>query len=312
LPFVCERNILSRDTFDSQLKGNNIKESMSSRTELVPSSPLKRGKKGWAPLVYPASALCGDQDNDSQKDHLFPFEENVVRAALRELLILDKSVSSDNLGLSLGTIYFRGGFTGRSYLQHVDPDRWQPLPIIKNKKSIGKKRSITMSHKAKKMAKTNSERVMEAGNDDNTWENTEKKVANAEALVDVIVLRATNDQLLEVQGRCERCQMPMARTTYLYFHAVTKVSNSLMPLTAIRRFRDVLTLPADVCMPKSFPYSWTFPFHLNLISVSSLLISLEYFFSHLKMKRCECFLATNLRPLSVIVFSWFLLNTYLM
>lgn len=167
---------------------------MSSRTELVPSSPLKRGKKGWAPLVYPGSALCGDQDNDSQKNHLFPFEENVVRAALRELLILDKSVSSDNLGLSLGTINFLGGLTGPSYLQHVDPGRWQPLPIMKNKKSIGKKRSITMSHKAKKMAKTNSERVMEAGNDHNTWENTEKKVANAQALVDVIVLRATNDQ----------------------------------------------------------------------------------------------------------------------
>ena len=77
------------------------------------------------------SALRGDQDNDSQKNHLFPFEENVVRAALRELLILDESVSPETLGLSLGTINFRGGFTGPSYLQHVDPGRWQPLPSNK-------------------------------------------------------------------------------------------------------------------------------------------------------------------------------------
>lgn len=166
-----------------------------------------RQTNGWTPLVYPAFAL---QSSEDETNPCFPLDQNVLRAAVRELLILDKSINVDTLEVSLeNTVRFRNGSSGPLYLSHVDPTRYQVVtPPKEPKKSTGvgrKKRSMRSSSLfmpvGRKKARNNTgiARNVSSGSESG-WVTVEEdandssyqhaKVPSAEALVDIIVERA--------------------------------------------------------------------------------------------------------------------------
>jgi hypothetical protein len=81
LSFTLRKNIIFSPDNVVQIKlANNVKRSMTSRMELAPSSLLKRERKRGVPLVY--CRLCvAIKAMTQETNHLFPFEESVVRAA---------------------------------------------------------------------------------------------------------------------------------------------------------------------------------------------------------------------------------------
>lgn len=145
--------------------------------ETASSTPLEkvntRQTSGWAPLVYPASALSAT-DNDSKTNPWFPLEENVLRAAIREMLILDDCVNSETLVLSLENVKFRGGMVGKRSVTS----------------SGGPKKKTKMNNRKGKKEPSKNEIDEETEASDDSCKHTEEKLPNAEALVDVIVQRS--------------------------------------------------------------------------------------------------------------------------
>lgn len=171
-----------------------------------------RNTNGWTPLVYPVSALCVNDDDSSttSKNPCFPLEKNVLRAAVRELLILDQSVDAKTLEVASETTKFRDATTGNDaavvgplYLGHLDPSRWQVI-ARSNEKSARKKRKIKPDRKIpieKKKKKTRiddgryvpseqGQGAVERAENDSSFPRTEQQVENAEALTAVIVQRS--------------------------------------------------------------------------------------------------------------------------
>ena len=83
----------------------------------------------WAPLVYPSSALLADHDS-AHTNPYFPLQADVLRAAVRELLILDNTLDAKTLSLASTTAQFcnvaeQKRVVGPRYLVHVNPCRWE-------------------------------------------------------------------------------------------------------------------------------------------------------------------------------------------
>jgi hypothetical protein len=173
---------------------------------------------GWMPLVYPASALFTDETGPEKTTNpSFPLHPDVLRAAVRELLILDRTVDARTIALSLMTARFRDRCAtdmasdhavGPQYLRHVDPSRWDLLTEEKKAKA-GKKRitvASVLSRKKKRGEDDNrhfksNEHASRA--DAASWplQNQHvamedscyyirEKVQNAEALTEIIVKRS--------------------------------------------------------------------------------------------------------------------------
>lgn len=174
---------------------------------------------GWMPLVYPASALfTGESGHEETTNPYFPLHPDVLRAAVRELLILDRTVDARTLALSLTTARFRDKCAtemasdravGPKYLRYVDPSRWDLLPEEKKKAKAGSKRitaASVLSRKKKRGEDDNrhfKSNEHESRADSASWPlqnqhaNKEdscyyirEKVQNAEALTEIIVRRS--------------------------------------------------------------------------------------------------------------------------
>ena len=142
---------------------------------------------GWTPLAYPISALVTNVpittvahvDDAAQRNPFFPLHKDVLRAATRELLILDGSIESKTLKLTLKTARFRKPTTdvnvsesiesehtviGPHYLNHAKSDLYihccgeelnlnQPKRTRKRKASKAIQRSNKYNRKGKKDSK---------------------------------------------------------------------------------------------------------------------------------------------------------------
>ena len=176
---------------------------------------------GWMPLAYPASALLSGETGAGQKTNpYFPLHEDCLRAAVRELLILDKTVDARTLALSLTTARFRDRsktemasdsvVVGPQYLRHSDPSRWDLLPTVKKTK-VGTKRTASFSVMSRKKKKREDDlrhsepddcacrnesvslplqHQLAVDTDHDSCYYIREKVQNAESLTDTIVKRS--------------------------------------------------------------------------------------------------------------------------
>lgn len=175
---------------------------------------------GWMPLVYPASALLfGETGAEEKTNPYFPLHEDCLRAAVRELLILDKTVDARTLALSLTTARFLDRSTtemasdhsvvGPQYLRHVDPSRWELLPTEKKTKGIKRIAAASVMSRKKKNRENDLRRSEPddhaSGTESDSWPLQDQpvndtgrdsfyyireKVQNAESLTDTIVERS--------------------------------------------------------------------------------------------------------------------------
>lgn len=92
---------------------------------------------GWTPLAYPSSAIVvADHEQDSNSSNLnkhFPLHQDVLLAAIRELLILDRSIDKMTLEVIGGGKYTANDdtskkqkSTARRYLRHIVDDAAEP------------------------------------------------------------------------------------------------------------------------------------------------------------------------------------------
>jgi hypothetical protein len=134
---------------------------------------LRWRSTGWTPLAYPASSLiinASSYDSISVTDStevnpFFPLDKDVLRAAMREMLILDGSICADTLKLKQGrTRRFRkssdsqmnGSETcfavGPPYVSHMDPTKWNPVkedPITIRAETIVAENAVNTESKRK-------------------------------------------------------------------------------------------------------------------------------------------------------------------
>lgn len=109
---------------------------------------LRWRSTGWTPLAYPASALVDNPnglietnvamtDNTVRINEYFPLNRNVLRAATREILILEGSLKSETLELVHTPVYNYSkspelqvnevgkiNYLGPAYVQHLYPRMW--------------------------------------------------------------------------------------------------------------------------------------------------------------------------------------------
>jgi hypothetical protein len=96
---------------------------------------LRWRSTGWTPLAYPASALVLNSsmaDTVTEVNPFFPLDKDVLRAAVRELLILDGSLDPGNLKLKEDRIRFesfdvqmtKGVGVGPVYAFHLQSGKW--------------------------------------------------------------------------------------------------------------------------------------------------------------------------------------------
>lgn len=105
---------------------------------------LRWRSTGWTPLAYPASALFVDSagpsssvtvanSNPTEVNPYFPLDTDVLRAAIRELLILDGSLHADTLTLKEQLIRFESSDAQIThvvavlpfYSFHLQPGQWK-------------------------------------------------------------------------------------------------------------------------------------------------------------------------------------------
>lgn len=137
---------------------------------------------GWTPLAYPISALVTNArittvahvDDAAQLNPFFPLHKDVLRAATRELLILDGSIESKTLKLSSKTARFRKPTTdvnvsesiesehiviGPRYLNHANSDLYvqcfEELNLDQPKRTRKRKASRATQRPNKKKRKVN-------------------------------------------------------------------------------------------------------------------------------------------------------------
>jgi hypothetical protein len=115
--------------------------------------------RGWTPLVYPKSALVGNEgNNDSARNVYFPLHQDVQLAAVRELLILDETLDGSTLNVS-GSLsrFFSKNFASNvvlapTYSRHLDPHEWIPAAPMQSKEQTRKRKTPPTSHGKKSNA----------------------------------------------------------------------------------------------------------------------------------------------------------------
>lgn len=99
------------------------------------SESLRWRSTGWTPLAYPASALILKSSMTgtvTEVNPFFPLDKDVLRAAIREMLILDGSLDAENLKLKEERIKFesfevqiaKGIRIGPVYAFHLQSGKW--------------------------------------------------------------------------------------------------------------------------------------------------------------------------------------------
>ena len=153
---------------------------------------------GWAPLVYPASAIIQEyhQEDDSiplndstEVNPFFPLDRHVLTASIRELLILDGSVD----GQSLKTTSKKAVYNG-----HVDSSEWTKIQskeivlfIDDNKITLKSKRKMVAPHTDRKKPRIALKTEINDNTDDSVVVQTEKTIS-AESIAATILKRALN------------------------------------------------------------------------------------------------------------------------
>mmetsp|Transcript_13309 Transcript_13309/g.19572 ORF Transcript_13309/g.19572 Transcript_13309/m.19572 type:complete len:646 (-) Transcript_13309:101-2038(-) len=109
---------------------------------------LRWRSTGWTPLAYPASAILNNSNafvetgfvtanNTSQTNEYFPLNRDVLRAATREMLILEGSINSETLELVKTSDHsfskssdvqvndsYKTNYLGPAYVPHLYPNMW--------------------------------------------------------------------------------------------------------------------------------------------------------------------------------------------
>ena len=127
----------------------NITTMTTDTTRFTKIALKKKGRKkefrwrstGWTPLAYPASALIADSamsvlvtiTDATEVNPFFPLDKDILRAATREMLILDGSVDGSDLKLKEVRTRFEKSSdvqmtrvfgVGPVYASHLQPAKW--------------------------------------------------------------------------------------------------------------------------------------------------------------------------------------------
>lgn len=197
------------------------------------SESLRWRSTGWTPLAYPASALILKSSmvgTATEVNPFFPLDKDVLRAAIREMLILDGSLDPENLKLKEERVKFesfdaqmaKGVGIGPAYAFHLQSGKWNRIreddvsvanksgenTAFKTKADMERaaKRkmpsSIIISQKLLKKRRIldtdteskSNQRACDAKRDKaNTTEEIKASIPSAAALVDLILYRARHN-----------------------------------------------------------------------------------------------------------------------
>lgn len=199
---------------------------------------LRWRSTGWTPLAYPASAFFLDSAGpvtttapSAEVNPYFPLDKDVLRAAIRELLILDGSIDADTLTLKEDLVRFEASDTQKAnvvgvcplYTFHLQPGNWKrlkeevaPPPVEKHDGVIAeaahtsKRKLLVCTRDSKRRSKrriidvkeeeTGPPLACEAKSDEiDIADDIKASVSSAAVLVDIILERA---RWRDEQGGC--------------------------------------------------------------------------------------------------------------
>lgn len=186
---------------------------------------------GWTPLGYPASSLIVNASTydsisvteSNEVNPFFPLDKDVLRAAMREMLILDGSLNADSLKLNEERTKFRKSSdtqvtekepcfgVGPAYASHLEPSTWIPVKVeaaaargetivpdnvVKTEPKRKLPTSVFVGKKKQKKRDVSAEKAWKSAravNDVNLAEKLEEisaSVSCAESLVEIMLERA--------------------------------------------------------------------------------------------------------------------------